>query len=340
MPDPLVYLKAIGTAAFVSGLFVVLVSVVVLVSARRRRHHRRSERPSQLDSVWLNSACIGGIGFGLVCGYHVLSMDLVWPPANGLDRFMSVVIPVTLVIEFFAGFERVPRWFVWLLRVSFAASIPRILLHGSVYLSDSSDWTPRQAALTPVVCATLLVATWALLSRLSQRSPNVSIPLALVLAVLGGGLTIMMAGYIKGGEAAFPLAAVVVGTAIAAAVLKRCSKDGMAPPVILGIAVVGLFGVLFIGHFFGRLSMNRGLAVLLAPLLCWATEVPWLRKKRPSVVGAVRLTLVAVPIVVVLVLAKREFDREMAPLLGSSAEVKHSCPSWRSHVAGVPRLTK
>jgi hypothetical protein len=80
--------------------------------------------------------------------------------------------------------------------------------------------------------------------------------------------------------------------------------------------VVGLFGLLFIGLYFGRLSTAAALAMLLAPLLCWATEIPILRNRSPRIVGSLRLVLVAIPLLVVLSLAKRDFDRNMAPLLG------------------------
>jgi hypothetical protein len=72
---------------------------------------------------------------------------------------------------------------------------------------------------------------------------------------------------------------------------------------------------LLIGHFFGRLSAAAAVALLLAPLLCWVTELPLLRQRRSSIVAALRLALVATPLIVVLVLAKRDFDRNTRPLL-------------------------
>ena len=85
--------------------------------------------------------------------------------------------------------------------------------------------------------------------------------------------------------------------------------------MILGIGVVSLFGVLFVGRFFGRLSTGCAIAMLLAPLLCWVTEMPLLRHRKPGLVGLLRLMLVAIPLVIVLTLAKQNFDRDMAPLI-------------------------
>jgi len=310
MPDPLLYLKAMGAAAIVSAMF-----VLAMASARR-----------SAGTTWPNSACVLGIGFGLAAGYHLLSLRLAWPPVKGLDRLITVVIPAILCIELIAGFERVPPWAAWFLRISLAAATPGILLHGSVYLSGADgEWTSWEAGAVLAVWGVLLAGLWSLMSWLSRRSPGVSIPFALSLAILSAGVTVMMAGYIKGGAAAFPLAATVVATTVGAWLISKRSSIlvNFDASAIIGIGMVGLFGVLFIGRFYGRLSTASALAMLLAPLLCWATELPQLRNRRPWLVGSIRLALVAIPLVVVLVLAKRTFDRDMAPLLSQAVAYLH-----------------
>lgn len=331
MPEPLLYLKAIGAAAIVSAM-------VVLAMAGVRR-------PASITR--LNSACVLGMSLGLAFGSYVLSLRLAWPPLNGLDRFQTIVVPAALTIELIAGFQRVPRWVAWLLRVILAATIPRILLHGSVYLTGpDSDWTLWQAGTLLAVCGALLAALWGLLSRLSQRNPGVSIPLALCLTTQCAGLTVMMAGYIKGGAAAFPLVATLLATTIGARLITKRSgaAANFGSPAIIGIGVVGLFGLLFIGRFFGRLSTGSALAMLLAPLLCWVTETPLLRRRQPWLVGSIRLVLVAIPLVVVLVLAKRDFDRDMAPLLGKVQEstfrrLRDGCTELAMPFTSLPRRT-
>jgi len=131
-------------------------------------------------------------------------------------------------------------------------------------------------------------------------------------------LTVMMAGYLKGGAAAFPFAATIVGTAIAARLIAKrtAAPITFGPPAIIGVGMVGLFGVLFIGSFFGRLSTGSALALLLTPLLCWTTEWPRLRHQKPWVVGLFRFVLIAIPLLVVFAVAKRDFDKKFAPLLG------------------------
>ncbi len=303
MPEPLLSLKSMSAAAIVSVL-------IVLAMAWRRK---------PANSIRLNAACVFAMGLGLAVGYDLLIMRWTWPPAKGLDRFSMIVVPVALGIELIAGFQNVPRWVAWLLRTSLAATIPRILLHGSVYLSDSPEgWTRWQAGAALLVCGALLAGVWGLLSWLSQRSPGISIPLAICLPILCAGLTVMMAGYIKGGVAAFPLVATLVATTIGARLMAKRSValHNFLAPAIVGVGVVGLFGLLFLGHFFGRLSTGSALAMLLSPLLCWGTEMPRLRHKQPWIVGSLRLVLVTIPLLVVLAAAKREFDQKMAPLLG------------------------
>ncbi len=303
MPEPLLYLKAMGAAALVSALFVLALAGV--------------RRPA--SAAWLNSACVLGMGLGLAVGCCVLPLRWAWPPANGLDRFLTIAVPAALGIELIAGFQCVPRWAAWFLRMSLATTIPGILLHGSVYLNGSgNDWPLWRVVTALMLSGALLAGVWVLLSWLSRRSPGVSIPLALCLTTQCAGLTVMMAGYIKGGAAAFLLVATLLATTIAVGLIaKRAGSPSIVDaPAILGIGVIGLFSLLFIGLFFGRLSTGGALVLLLAPLLCWATETPLLRHRKPWIVGSLRLVLVAIPLVVVLAVAKRDFDRDMAPLLG------------------------
>jgi len=309
MPDPLLYLESMGAAAIASAL-------CVLAMAAWRR---------PAGTTRFNAACVLAMCLGIVAGNSVLSLGMTWPPANGLDRLMTVVIPAALAIELIAGIQRLPSAVAWFLRLGLAAATPRILLHGSVYLNGASGgWSAGEAVITLAAWSTLPGVLWVLLHWLSQRScSGVSISLALALAIQSAGLTIMLAGYIKGGAAAIPLTATIATTAIGAGLAAS-----RFAPAIVGVGVVNLFGVLFVGRFFGQISTGSALAILLAPLLCWATEIRQLRSRSPRLVGTLRLILVAIPLVVVLAVAKREFDRKMGPLLGISHSILNSSLSW------------
>jgi hypothetical protein len=297
MPDFVSFLQAMGAAALASALVVLAMGGLWRPAGSARR----------------NSACILGVCAGIAVGCRMLHLGPVWPPMSGLDRLLTVALPAVVGIELLAGWRLVPNWLAWFLRMSLTAFVGRILLHGSVYLNPSSgEWTAWQAFAVLAVCGALMAAVWGPLIRLSARSSGVSIPLALGMATLCGGMTIMLAGYVKGGAASFPLAGALVGAALA----WRVKFPDASPEGMIGIGVVGLFGLLFIGRFFGEVATGPALTVLLAPLLCWATEIPPLRRLKPGWAGLLRLLLVAIPLTVVLILAKQTFDQEMAPLLG------------------------
>jgi 4-amino-4-deoxy-L-arabinose transferase-like glycosyltransferase len=75
-----------------------------------------------------------------------------------------------------------------------------------------------------------------------------------------------------------------------------------------------------IGRFFGGLSTGVALILMLAPLLCWGTELPQLRCRPAWVVGSLRLLLVVIPLAALMLQAKRRFDRDTAPLLMQRSE--------------------
>lgn len=305
MPDPVLYAEAVIAAAGASALFVLAFGWV--------------RRPP--TAIWVNLACVAGVGLGLVLGCLVLRIRPAWPPANGLDRFLSMILPAAAVIELIGGMPDVPRRLAWLLRMGLAGVSGRILLHRSSYLVGA--WTAIQAALVLGSCAIVLALVWNLLVRLSNRAPGVSILLAIAQASLCGGMAIMMAGYLTGGEATLPLSGALVGAGGASFLLITRP----ALPGAIGIGVVGLFCLLFIGRFFGELSTGRALLVFLAPLLCWASELPMSRGRRPWLIATARLALVAIPLIVVLILAKQDLDRKLAnPRAVASAQVD-SCRS-------------
>lgn len=301
MPDLLLYLHAIVATG--------ISAVVVTLAIGKKRTPGGTSRNQ--------AACILATAVGLMVGYGVLEFQPNWPPTNGLDRFLTILVPAVIVIEILAIVARVPSWFAWLLRIVLGAISGRVLLHGSVYLNpDMGEWTAIQAWAVLALSGVLLIAEWLLLSELARRSEGRSITLTLSFATLAAGIAIMLAGYIKGGAATLPLATACIATTIGSCF--RAGSTRMQP--IIGIAIIGLFGLTGIGRFFGQLSMVDALTVVLAPLLCWVTEIrPLLRPLhgRPTwVIGLLRLVFVGIPLVVILIMAKQTFDREMAPLLG------------------------
>lgn len=296
MPEPLLYAKAMGAAAGASAL-------VLLVAAWARRFLRGM--PAHVSTVL-------ALGLGQAVGYCALRGGVRWPPVSGLDRYFTIVLPALVIVELVAGIERVPRRLVWALRLSLAASVAPVLLHGSVYLGGpASAWNAWESAALLACGAAVLAALWILLSLLAKRSPGASLLLALALTIHATGVAIMLAGYITGGAACFPVAAALPVVIVAA----YWRDDLLGPQAAVAIGAVGLFSLVLIGKFFGALTTASALVLLAAPLWCWITELPLVRRQKPWMVFTIRLALVSMVLIAVLIVAKREFDRTMGPLL-------------------------
>jgi hypothetical protein len=303
MPDPVLYFIAMCSAVGVSAIVVLTLGWLL----------------SRTSPARTNLASIFGIGFGLAAGYYVLQLRLDWPPTNGISRLLFLVIPVVFLIELLAGSRLAPAWILWLLRITLAAATGRILLHGSVYLGGPrSEWTTFQAGQVLTICAAFLIAEWGLLSWLSRRSARTAVPLAISLTLQAAGIAIMLAGYVTGGAAAIPLVAAIVGATVASWLFQSRSDSAAA----IGIGTVGLFGLLFIGRFFGAVSTPAALTLMFSPLLCWVTEIPILRRQNRWLVGTIGLFVVAIPLSIILILAKQEFDQKTAPLISQACSVR------------------
>jgi hypothetical protein len=296
MPDPFLYSLAMIAAASVSMLVILALGWLFRANSSAR----------------INLVSVPGIGLGLATGFAILKLQLDWPPTNAIGRFLVIVVPVSIVIEIAASITHQPRWIVWLMRMLLAAATGRILLHASVYLGGPrSEWTETQAILVLALCGSGLLAEWGLLSWLSRRSPGAIVPLGIVFVTQSAAITIMLAGYVTGGATAIVFVAAITGSVIASGLLvKRPDSQGA-----IGIGLVGLYGLVFIGRFFGALSTTAALTLMSSPLLCWAMEIPILRRQRRWIVGVCCLFLVAIPLTVLLVFAKQYFDQHTAPLL-------------------------
>lgn len=297
MPDLLRYLSAM---AFAAGA-----SAIVALAAGAPRVPAGTAR----EKV----ACALALAAGLACGWYVLRLPVSWPPASGLSRLLTILLPLAFATELIWAYPTVPRWLAWCFRLALAMSAGRILLHGSVYLSGGNpEWSATLAAGVYLLSGGLLLLVWTLLTVLSRRAGGVSISLALAQAALCGGLATMLAGYVSGGAASLPLASALAGCALVSGLRKL---PGESFESAIGVAAAASFGLLYIGHFFGQLSTARAFVVFLAPLLCWVAELPVLRRQPAWQIGLLRFGLVAIPLIAVVVLAKRDFDRDTLPLL-------------------------
>ncbi|HEX7446291.1 MAG TPA: hypothetical protein VF306_02030 [Pirellulales bacterium] len=296
MPDLLQFLAALAIAAGVSAVVALAFGAAGAPAAARGK-----------------AVCALAIVLGLACGWYVLRLPISWPPASGLSRLLTIVLPAVFALELVAACPAVPRWLAWGGRAALAISASRVLLHGSIYLNgDKPEWSAVMAAGIHLLSGGVLMLVWTLLVLLSRRAAG-PVSMSLGLAALCGGLATMLAGYVSGGAAGLPLAGALAACALASA-FRKFPSDSFEGA--LGVGTVTLFGLVYVAHFFGQLSAGRSLAIFLAPLLCWVAEAPVLRRQpvwRKALLG---LALVAIPLIAVVALAKRDFDRDTLPLLG------------------------
>lgn len=297
MPDPLLYFQGIAAALCASAALMGFIS---------RRASLSSDRSS--------GAGLLSLAGGLLAGYCALRLIPRWPPVNGLDRFLAIVLPAALVIEWLASRSGVPRWLALVLRGSLAVGSGVVLLWGSVYLGNSPGaWSPVMAASILGVSAGALVLARCLIEKMLDRSPGVAVPLLVALCIQSAGIAVMLAGYLKGGAAAFPIAA-----SLSAKVLVsrgRGLEFAFSIRASLSVAVVGLYGIVFIGRFFGGLSTWNSLVLLMAPAAPWMVEALPLRSSRPRLVVGLQVLSAVLALALVLVPAAIDFVQRSLPLL-------------------------
>jgi hypothetical protein len=294
MPDPIVMGQAAGLAMVIAAL-----TVGIFAWWGRRR-------PAGFS--WADAGWALGIVAGYYAGCGLLGIRPRWPIRETLDRLLVLVLPAVLAIELLAAFPRVPRWLIWAMRMVIAGLGARVLLHGSIYLSgdvgpNSLAWTPAQAWTILGAIAAAEAAAWVLLARLARRPAGASLPLALAITIGGASVTIMLSGYLEGGQAGLPLSAAFLGASAVALMLPGIS--GSTAPV--GLAIVGLSSLLVIGRFFGDLRTDHAILLFLAPLLALLPELPRVRRLPPWARGLLRVLLVGLVVSGVLADAARRF---------------------------------
>ncbi|HEY7154267.1 MAG TPA: hypothetical protein VH575_09955 [Gemmataceae bacterium] len=304
MPDAVRLLEAMGGAAATAA-------VVFLLFACPWR----ATRPMGVAAGWTMS-----VGLGFAAGCRLLNVPLHWPPREDQDRFLLLVMPAVLGVELLAAVPRVWRGLILSLRIILAAAVAPVLLHGSVYLNDpaSADyWPPARRGLILAGMAAALAIVWGLLARLHRRAPGRSLPIALALTCAAAGVTVMLSGYLSGGQLTLPLAASLIGAAAASLVLSAApNSTGW-----LGPGIVGLFGVLAMGRFFADLTTAHAFALFSAPLLGWLPELPGFRWLRLSLRGLARVVLIAAA---ALAVAAQAHEKSSTPVSVSRASISRS----------------
>jgi hypothetical protein len=271
-------------------------AAVILVAARMAPRRRRG------GATWS-----WAVGAGVIVAGGLSYQWPHWPPLEDRARFLTLIVPLTLVIETLAAALH-SRRSAWILRLALAVGVTPILLYDSVYLvapegRDSPEWSPWQAALIFAGLGILLTVQWTLLRRLSIRTSASLMHWVLALDSLATAATVMLSGYFGAGLVGLGLCGAIVGAAVAA----KWGSEQTSARDTLGMSVIGIFSVVLMGRLFGALSTGLAAPLLLAPLLAWAGELVRLRTWDPRWQNAARLACVALPLLVTVAFAQQRF---------------------------------
>jgi hypothetical protein len=286
---------------------IVLLTKVVLVGALTAAAVMRLAAWGA-PSPWRRGACwTWAIGAGVLAASGATDQWPHWPAFEDRARFLTLLVPVTLVVETLAATMR-SGGVMWIVRLGLTAVVAPILLHNSVYLADlngrnSAEWSPFQAIIVLCGLAALLALVWAMLSGLQSRTSTRAVLWVLILDALATAVTVTLSGYYRGGQLGLGLAGALAGATLASYIAQPQSPTSGS----LGMSVIGIFAVVLVGRFFGTLSTSLAACLLFAPLLAWTVELPRLRTLAPGWRGAGRLACVAIPLMVVVIVAQRKF---------------------------------
>jgi hypothetical protein len=298
MPHPIQILTALAVAAAIAA--------AVLAAFARPW--------STVERRWVAAGWVIAPATGFLSGCAVLGLWPHWPPSIDLDRLLLIVLPAVVAAELLAAQPRVPRGLVWAARLIVAASAARVLLHGTIYLSnaagpDSRLWSATQVWLTLAGLASALGAVWWALVSLGARRPGYSHSLSLAVVCGAAGATVMLSGYLSGGQLGLPLAAALGGATIASfALAKPLPMSGA-----IAFGTVMLFSVLVIGRFFGELTTAQACLLFAAPLAGWLPELLPACRLSPRVRGTASMLLVAAIAAGIVIAAQRKFVERSAP---------------------------
>ena len=157
-----------------------------------------------LPRPWRRDACwTWAVGVGVLAASGATDQWPGWPPLEDSARFLTLLVPLTLVVETLAATMRSSSA-AWIVRLGLAAVVAPILLHHSVYLADlngrdSAEWSFSQATIVLCGLAATLALVWAILSGLQSRTSTSAVLWLLVLDALATAVTVMLSGYLRGG---------------------------------------------------------------------------------------------------------------------------------------------
>jgi hypothetical protein len=317
MPEPLLLVQAIVLAAVLAGIVQLLAWWIVgavgaaVLPKNAERQQTRSCRLAQ-TRVAVGGAL--GIGIGFVAGAWTLGQWPHWPPVEDRDRFLAVLLPVAIFVECLAALPSRRRWLAWGMRLVLSAATAPMLLYATTYVvelagSGSREWTNREMTAWLMGMAAALAVVWMAAIRLLRTNSGRLLPFALAITAGAAGVTIMLSGYLTGGELGLPLAGAIGGAALAALGLRmlKCNEGA------LSVGIVGLFSLLVMGRFFGALTTLHGGILLAASLLVCLPELMPRKRLSSWLQGMLAIAIFVISIAFVVMQAREKFVQSSAP---------------------------
>lgn len=305
MPDPLAWSVA-SAASFSAG--------AAAIWFLRRAVARRGSAAHGL-------ALLAAFALAALLGWALLGIAPRLPPTNALDRFLLLVFPGALAVESLGAARSWSPRASGAIRVVLSPLLGLTILYGSVYLRPGSE---ERAAGLGAVGVTAGAVAWLVLSLLPtlrsverrwQDASDAETATALSLAILTTGFATMLAGYLKGGAAALPLAGAMAATACAAYGRREAPDEPGIGAGVIRLGAASLVGLALIGRFFGNLATLDATLLCLAPLGALAPRLVAPRLARDWRGVLLGLLVAAMPLAVVVARAISTFQQKFQPLM-------------------------
>ena len=269
-------------------------------------------------------AVIVAFVWGVVAGLCMLRALPSLPPTTGLDRFLVILLPVALAIEAEAAAKCLGG--LWLTAERGCVALLAVPVH-----HHASVWMEGGAPAVAILAAALFLwASWEGITEEVRASDDRVVAVVTSLTLVVAGLSIAMAGWLKGGLVALPLAGALAGALVAewSGARRSLERDGgghgpSGLPGLTAAGLVALFGLVVVGRCFGRLGSAAALLIVMVPLLAAipaaiGRSLPVSAAGRGLRSALYRVLLALVLLAIVLWGAKTDFDKRMGRLLGGA----------------------
>jgi hypothetical protein len=226
------------------------------------------------------------------------------------QRILLAAIPFTLLL-IGLSFKRIPL----LLRVISAIVGPAMMLTWVFYGYDKT--VPMMTIFTTriaPICLSLFVV-WLLIEPIAIRTPGAAAPMILGFLGAGCGFLLMLSAENQAGLMGLMVPATAGGATLAAIVAAMFRKQLSAArgPVLLWLTLLASqFAYLWIAHSTKEMPLNYLTWLAAVPLLAWIPEIGPIHRIKPWKRETLRFVLLAIPVVITMVAAKKQHDREAA----------------------------